>query len=249
MTTKHRHPQDQLHILSGVAKLASPFFSGVAKLASPFFSGVPKLPPHPGANGGFTLIEMLVATTMLVILSAAGFAALSAGTHAAAKAKRYNAMAARGQAALQMMADDIRAAVEYEKFTLVSLDVQTDGRDTDTIDFIVAKMPRLQQEDDVPVGRCEVGYSIANDPDSEHRWLLRREDGSVDDDPLEGGALTLAGPYVTELNLVFYDGLFWQSGWNEDELPVAVSIQLTVQDEDGQENPIVLSCTVPIMAR
>ncbi|MBN2308077.1 MAG: prepilin-type N-terminal cleavage/methylation domain-containing protein, partial [Candidatus Hydrogenedentes bacterium] len=47
---------------------------------------------------GFTLVELLVATTMLSLLAAAGYAALTAGTRAAAKAKRYNAMVAHGQA-------------------------------------------------------------------------------------------------------------------------------------------------------
>lgn len=199
---------------------------------------------------GFTMIELLVATSMLVLLTAAGFAVLSAGTRAAAKANRYNAMMARGQAALQSMTSDIRAAVLIDNFGLVSLDEQYEGRDADTIDFIAAKMPRLTQDVPDAVGRCEVGYYIENDPDSEYQWLLRREDASLDDDPLEGGAVTLAGPYVAALNCLFYDGLFWQSGWDdEEELPVAVNIELTVVDEDEQENPLILSTTIPIMAR
>ncbi len=202
------------------------------------------------ARRGFTMIELLVATTMLVLVTGAGFAVLHAGTRAAAKTKRYNAMMARGQAALQSMASDIRAAVLVDDFGLVSLDREYDGLDADTIDFITAKAPRLDQDLPAAIGRCEVGYYIENDPDSEYRWLLRREDGSLDDDHLEGGAVTLAGPYVAALNLLFYDGLFWQSGWDDDEeLPVAVNIEITVVDEDEQENPLILSSTIPIMAR
>ena len=67
---------------------------------------------------GFTLVELLVATTLLTLIAAGGFAALTAGTRSATKAKRYGAMIAHGQAALQTMAVDIRAAVEHGKFHL-----------------------------------------------------------------------------------------------------------------------------------
>lgn len=202
-------------------------------------------------NRGFTLVELLVATSLLTMLMGAGLAVLTAGTRAAAKAERYNKMVRRGQAALQAMSNDIRAAVEHDEVYLVSLDVQEEGMDADTIDFITAIRPRMYQEDQPATGRCEVGYYIESDPDMEYQWLLRREDGSIDEDPLEGGAVTLAGPYVAELNLQFYDGLFWQSGWDKEEKkqPVAVYIEIVVVDEDEIENPLRFSKSVPIMAR
>ncbi len=203
-----------------------------------------------GYRRGFTLIELLVATAMLALLAAAGFAALTAGTRSAAKAKRYGAMIARGQAALHSMAADIRAAVEHGDRPLTSLDAQYDGMDSDTIDVIVAGQPRLPQEEPGACGRCEVGYYIENDPDTDVKWLVRREDSSLDDDPLEGGAVSLAGPFVAELDLEFYDGLFWQSGWDDDEeFPKVVSIRIIVVDEDEIERPMLFSTTVPIMAQ
>jgi len=189
-----------------------------------------------------------VATSMLVILASAGFAVLTTGTRSAAKAKRYGAMVAHGQAALQIMARDLRAAVEHEEHRLVSLDTEYDGLPADTIDFVVPGMPKLDRYDPEASGRCEVGYYIENDPDTEAQWLLRREDGSPDEDLLGGGAASLAGPYVAGLDLEFYDGLFWQSGWDEEEFPQAVSIQIVVVDKDETENPKVFRTTVPIMA-
>jgi type II secretion system protein J len=204
---------------------------------------------------GFTIVELLVAITLLTLLTSAGFAVLSAGTHSSAKAKRYNDMLSHGQAAMASLAGDIRAAVVQDKFAMTSLDKQFEGHDADTIDFVVAKSPRLRvSEDDEdttpPVGRCEVGYYIENDPDTEIQWLLRREDGTLDDDPLEGGQATLAGPYVSDLNLEFYDGIEWKAGWEDREtMPLAVKIRIVVLDADQQENALVLSTTVPIMAR
>ena len=95
-----------------------------------------------------------------------------------------------------------------------------------------------------------MGYYIENDPDTEIQWLLRREDSTLDEDPLEGGAVALAGPYVAALDLEFYDGLYWQSGWDDTEqFPKVVDIQILVVDEYAIENPMVFRTTVPIMAQ
>ena len=206
---------------------------------------------------GFTLIELLVATALLTLLMGAGLAALSAGTRAASKADRYNRMVSRGQAALQAMSADIRAAVLHDEYYLVSLDREQDGRDLDTIDFITSIAPRMdpiyEEDEDARrlTGRCEVGYFIESDPEMAYQGLVRREDGVIDEAPLEGGALSIAGPYVSELNLQFYDGIFWQSGWSieEEAQPEMVYIEIVVVDEDGIENPLTFSKSVPIMAR
>lgn len=199
---------------------------------------------------GFTLVELLIATTMLAFLAGAAFAALTAGTGSAGKTKRYGAMVAHGQAALRAMTADIRAAIEHGDERLVSLDTEYEGRAADTIDFIAAVRPKLGRDEPGTTGRCEVGYYIENDPDTEIQWLLRREDGTLDDDPLEGGAVALAGPYIASLDLQFYDGLYWQSGWDDSEhFPKTVEIQIVVVDEHHIEKPLVFRTTVPIMAQ
>jgi len=152
--------------------------------------------------------------------------------------------------ALQAMTADIRSAVAHGKFRMVSLDAQDElGRDTDTIDFILSR-PNPTRKKKNEGGRAEVGYSIGALPDGESRWLLRREDRTLDDDPLEGGAAALAGSHVTELNLDFYDGKEWQAGWTSSEsFPQAVRIHVVVVDEDDTEKPMRFTTTVAVMAR
>ncbi|MBI5093046.1 MAG: prepilin-type N-terminal cleavage/methylation domain-containing protein [Candidatus Hydrogenedentes bacterium] len=199
---------------------------------------------------GFTLVELLIATSMLALLVAGGLAALTAGTRAAAKVKRYDAMVEHGQLALESMAADLRAAVARGDYRMVALDAQSDGKNSDTIDFIVAGPPHVEQHEEPSGELSEVGYYIDNDPATDAKWLLRREDNTLDDDPVEGGAVTLAGPFVSELDLQFYDGVEWKDGWDEPKtFPAAVWIQLVVEDEDEIENPQIFSTTVPIMAR
>ena len=198
---------------------------------------------------GFTLVELLVASSMLALLAAAGLAAFSAGTRSAAKAKRYGAMIAQGQAALRAMAADIRVVVTDDDLGLTVLDAQYEGRDTDTIDFIAARVKPVKEELGA-AGRCEVGYYIDNDPDTEARGLVRREDYTLDEDPLEGGTGFPVAEYVSELSLEFYDGLIWQSDW-ESELgfPRAIRIQIVVVDENEIEKPLLFSTTVPLMVQ
>lgn len=198
---------------------------------------------------GFTLVELLVTSTMFAMLAGAGFAVFSAGTRSAVKSKRYSRMIAHGQTAIQALAGEIRTAVARGDFPLTALDAQFEGRDTDTIDFI---MPRVKEipDDEGAATLCEVGYYIDSDSDTEAQWLTRREDYTLDDDPLEGGNLTPAGPFVAELNLEFYDGLFWNDGWVlQETFPEAIRIRILVLDEDEIEEPMFFTTTVSIMAR
>ena len=200
-------------------------------------------------RSGFTLVELLLASSMLALLASTGYVVFSAGARSAQKARSISTVVAYAQRAMTLMVRDIREAVEHEGTRLTSLDVQYEGLDADTIDFI-APLRRHGQEEPDAISRCEVGYYIDNDSDTEAQWLLRREDSSLDDDALEGGILALAGPCVSELNLEFYDGYEWVSGWDDQEqFPRAVRIGIIVMDPAESEAPFYLETTVAIPIR
>lgn len=199
-------------------------------------------------NRGFTLVEILVAGTMLIFIVAAGMAVFSGGISSATKGKRHGSMTSYAQMALLAIAADIRCAVEHDDFWMKSLNARHDDGDGDTIDFVMA-LPNPERKEPEVGGRSEIGYYIDNDPETEVRWLLRREDRTPDDDLLEGGVVSLVGPYVAELDLEFYDGLLWQSGWEgEVGFPRAVRVGIVVVDEYEIERPKHFTTTVPIMA-
>ena len=202
-----------------------------------------------GNRRGFTLVELLITSALLAMLGATCYAVLSAGTRAAAKTRRRTRMIACGQRALDVMAGEIRTAVEHNGTRLTALDARYEGRDTDTIDFIAPRM-RKTRAGPGEGARCEVGYYIDSDPETEAEWLVRREDATVDDDPLEGGWLTPAGPYVSELDLQFYDGFEWVDGWEDSRrFPPAVRIAIVVVDPDEVESATSFQTTVSIPAR
>lgn len=194
---------------------------------------------------GFTLFELLIVASLLALLTAGGLAALSAGTRASEKAKRIDAMTGYAQVALESIAADLSAAVQRGEFCMVSLDAQREGRNTDTLDFLVAGLPKIDIMEGPYAGYCEIGYSIGNDTEDGARGLIRREDGAADNDPLEGGSMVAVEPYVTELNFEFYDGLEWVAGWTETkEFPAAIRIQIAVVDEDDLETPQQYSTSI-----
>ena len=206
---------------------------------------------------GFTLVELLVASSMMALLAGAGYVVFAAGVRSAQTVREVSAKVARAERALAAMAADIRAAVEHDGVRLTSLDATYEGKDSDTIDFIAARTRRAADDPEAS-SRCEVGYYIDNDPATESRWLLRREDSTIDDDALEGGTFSQAGAFVSELNLEFYDGLEWVSGWEDQEkFPVAVRIGVVVVDEALDEladeaemgEPMYFETTVSIQAR
>ena len=202
-----------------------------------------------GNRRAFTLVELLVTSSMLALLGSAGYVVFAAGIRSAQKARRLNAMVAHAEQAVTAMAVDIRAAVEHDGVRMTSLDSLYEGRDVDTLDFIAARTRRGEREPGA-TARCEIGYYIDNDPDTEARGLLRREDGTLDDDPLEGGAASLAGPYVSELDLEFFDGLDWVSGWEDPErFPSAIHIDIIVVDQYEMEPPLHFETTVLVPAQ
>jgi type II secretion system protein J len=197
---------------------------------------------------GFTLVELLVTASMLALLGTAGYATLAAGTRSAQKARRVSDMVAHGRRALTMMATDIRAAVRHDEAGITALDAQFEGRDTDTIDFIAHRTRR--SNDPEATDRCEVGYYIDTSERTEADWLLRREDATVDDEPLADGQALLAGPYVSELDLRFHNGSDWVDGWTDSEnLPEAVRIGIVVLDAEEREDPLYLETTVIVPTR
>ena len=145
-------------------------------------------------------------------------------------------MAANAERALSMIAADIRAAVEHDDSRLISLDVQYEGKNADTVDFVIS-VPTSRLDQSLS-GRWEVGYYVDNDDTTEEEWLLRRVDDTPDDDLLADGAATLVGPGVAELNVAFYDGMEWADGWEDQaQFPRAVRIGIVVVDPQGNTSP------------
>lgn len=199
-------------------------------------------------RGGFTLIELLVASSMLAVLAAAGYVAFAAGMRASDRARRVNSMVAGAQRALTAMAADIRAMVEHEDWRLMTVDSTVEGQSSDMMDFVTTRHRRSFAIE--ATGRCEVGYSLAEESETGTRWLARRQDDTPDEFPDEGGDTLPLVPNVSELDLEYYDGTDWLQEWTDTQsFPRAIHIDIVVVDPDAVEDPMQFETTVCIPTR
>ena len=202
-----------------------------------------------GRRSAFTLVELMVTASMLALLGGAGSAALSAGIRASQKARHLGRMTANAQRALNVIATDLRAAVVHDETALTALDAQYEGLNSDTVDVIAPRSLYAAPEPGSGA-RCEIGYYIDNDPDTDLAWLVRRVDNVLDDDEFAGGDLSMVAPFVAELDLAFWDGMDWLSDWqDEDSLPRAVRIGIVVVDPDDAETPLYFETSVSLPTR
>jgi type II secretion system protein J len=166
-------------------------------------------------NSGFTLLELILTSSVSVIVLAGAYACLEAGL----RSERLTA--GRGDAiqgarvALGRLAADLRAACRLSKdFEFVGMDRRLDGMDADNIDFgSHHHRPRRAGEADF----CEVSWFVDRDLEEGGYGLFRRVDASPDDRPLEGGTKEEVLPGLRGFQLEFYDGFRWYEDWGNQE--------------------------------
>jgi type II secretion system protein J len=168
----------------------------------------------PSRGGGFTLVELLVASSLAAGILGAAYLSLSSGLRSQrlVEARRDAMQAAR--VALALMTADLRhAAVLNEDFELIGMDRKLDRDEADNLDFASHRWePRRPGEGDL----CEVSYFVDRDPASGRISLFRRRDSSPDDQPLAGGSREELLRGLRGLRLEYYDGFEWFDSWGTE---------------------------------
>ena len=175
-------------------------------------------------KSGFTLIEILVATTILVIAMAAIYVSFRGGltswTKGTARMERY----LNARAALDMMSREIRAAFIY----------------TTNNEFFYGRIDSLNFVAVIgPVGAITDLYTIRYYHSG--REIFRADEPGVDSDIRVVYGTPHSFPLVsniTSLTFQYHDGSNWLATWDSTpggtevgRLPRAVEITITVQDE------------------
>lgn len=180
-------------------------------------------------QGGFTLIEVIMATTLSALVLAGAFASLTTILTAyRMQGSRYDATN-KASLILMHMTKDLNAAFlsPHQPMTrFVGTDNQQGQFNADTLTFISTINSALNTgagSSDL----VEIQYYIDFDTSTPERWLLRRYDVTPDMDPFSGGTLSLLGPQVVSLNFEYFDGTAWWPTWDSaEELPRAVNITI-----------------------
>jgi general secretion pathway protein J len=172
---------------------------------------------------GVTLIEIMIAVTILAIVSTLIYSGFSQTMR---NKQRLEADAERYQGATQTltrMVDELSAAyVSAQINPNISLQAMRScfiGKDhgrTDRIDFTSFSHQRLYR-DAHESDQNELSYFITRDPNDPTRNVLaRREQARPDDDPQHGGEVQIALRDVNEMELSFLDPITreWVDKWD-----------------------------------
>jgi len=180
------------------------------------------------ARGGFTLLEVLAALTILVMVATMA-SAISIQT-LSYKQKLEHEMFAPQVASIifSMMRRDLRRLfVQGVSDPFAG----TDNGDADSLDFVCTTPSVPDAETRLRYYITEVGYrAIQNDDNPEYFLLLRRESPDISGSPLKGGTLSVVFDRLLAFNIQYYDGQEYYDTWSfketKGQLPVAIKVTL-----------------------
>jgi prepilin-type N-terminal cleavage/methylation domain-containing protein len=203
---------------------------------------------------GFTLIELVVSSILIAMVTGAVTVALSQSLRAQAAAEARQAAMRRAQAAAEQIARDVRAVVREGDLFQARL-LLTDGAPGDELLlFTTSYRAARPTSDRAEGGRYEVQYRLASGAMEAAAFgsgggltLFRRVDPQPDDTPAGGGVVFPVIDGITSLSIDAHDGEQWLPAWDSDfeGYPHAVRIRVTARSDNGSRTAAALR-TVPI---
>jgi general secretion pathway protein J len=206
--------------------------------------------PRRRGTAGLTLIEVMVAVTILAIVATLMYGGFAQTSRNKSRVERQTDRVLAITSTLERMSRELQSAyVSAQLNPSPSLQVVRtafvgkDQGERDRLDFTSFAHQRLYR-DAHESDQCELAYFLTRDPDARGAWVLaRRQQSRVDDDPLEGGRVEVALRGVRGLQLEYFDPVIndWTSSWDTmqaagqpNRLPAQVKIVLTVDSDDGR---------------
>jgi general secretion pathway protein J len=207
---------------------------------------------------GFTLTEVLVASTISAFIAIAAVAALKAVTDSTQVINRATETVAEVRFAARMMATDLGNLYrdpdpKSMKFVGASQESSTGGPAMLTFYAVGSTKARVDQpEGDV----YEIEYFLAKnrnaepepgepEEDSEKFVLFRRLWPNPDKDRNPGGILTPIAENIDFMEMRFFDGKQWATEWPEElqSIPELVEVTLVTVPKD-RVSPVIEKFTV-----
>jgi prepilin-type N-terminal cleavage/methylation domain-containing protein len=163
-------------------------------------------------SSGFTLIELVISSALMVLILAGGYLCLHSGFLSQKLVESRADAAQRARIALAFMTADLRSACALSKdIPFLGMHRLLGEREADNLDFGTHNYtPRRLREGDF----CEVSY-FAGAEQNGSLTLWRRRDTSPDDEPLSGGSREEIARGVRYLKFEYYDGFDWYDEWGD----------------------------------
>jgi len=189
---------------------------------------------------GFTLVEVLVASTIGVFIALVAVGALRAITASSGMVDRNINAAAEVRFAAQMITRDLQNLytddnIENTKFIGTVEDLEEDNY---TSYLIFYTLGRVKARFDQPEGDLyEVEYYLMQE--GENLSLMRRLWPNPSEELEPGGILTVIAENIATFNVQYFDGEEWSEEWPEEmqALPDLVSISIAARQSDRTNPP------------
>ena len=184
---------------------------------------------HPRAHTdkGFTLIEVLVAVTLLATIAAIVFGSLISTTRAVDTGREHATKEQRLRQILRLMAEEISLSKKDNAFPWIGMNGMQDGQPADTLAFLAISRGSAT----VSVKESEnVRVVYTRERDRLIRFTRRNLYGLTD----ESVDQTDLADRVSGFNIRYYDGQsrIWLDEWQTPSPPTALLLEITFQQPD-----------------
>ena len=165
------------------------------------------------ARGGFTLLELILASSVMVFILSGAYLCLEAGLKSKKSVESRMDIAQSARVALALIRTDLEQACRLsEDFEFVGMDRMEGDIEADNLDFATHHWtPQAPGEGDL----CEVSYYLDRNRETGERSLWRRRDPSPDDDPFGGGSREEIATGLRGVRFEYTEGLFWYDNWGD----------------------------------
>ena len=185
---------------------------------------------------GFTLVEILIAVSLVSVIFSFVFGVLTSNLEASQNAESRMEISHTGRFFIGRITGDLMAASLMPNSGIGSFtgkDLYRDGKSKDELFFTAFTRSYLTLLP--PVDQSEIGYYFELLEDGSGR-LMRRESDVIDSQAETGGESFRLSDRVEEMTIRYLGGEGWVDSWDSATnpiLPKAVSIEITITDETG----------------
>lgn len=185
---------------------------------------------------GFTLVEILIAVSLVSVIFSFIFGVLTSNLEASRNAESRMEIAHTGRFFIGRITGDLIAASLMPNSGIGSFtgkDVHRDGKSKDELFFTAFTRSYLTLLP--PVDQSEIGYYFEHQEDGAGR-LMRRESDVIDLQVETGGGSFRISDRVEEMTIRYLGSEGWVDSWDSaatGTLPKAVSVEITITDENG----------------
>ncbi len=187
---------------------------------------------------GFTLVELMVATTVTVMVAGSTVGILRSMAAARKRVNRQMTLQAETRSAINTIAAALHNAYRSggEQAVLEGADDWYGEIPADRITlFTISRRTIRPGEPESDVKECQ--FVLTPPTDRAPPALIRRTDPTRNDPPDGGGIVELIAENVLGMDIAYHDGEVWLDEWTEEMRgwPVAVRIRLAIVDVDRGE--------------